>query len=76
MVLETFIENFANQFDETDSNLFSAETKFRELEEWSSLAALNVLMMIDEEYDVALPADEMRKTNTIRELFDLVQSKL
>lgn len=51
-------------------------TSFRELEEWSSLAGLNVLMMIDEEYGVALPADEMRKTNTVQELYDLVQSKL
>ncbi len=40
------------------------------------MAGLNVLMMIDEEYGVALPADEMRKTNTVQELYDLVQSKL
>ena len=48
---------------------------YRELDEWSSLAALSIIAMIDEEYDVQLNADEMRRTQTIQELFDLVQSK-
>ena len=36
MELKTFIENFAAQFDETDASVFTAETRFRDLEEWSS----------------------------------------
>ena len=74
MEMREFIENFIEQFE--DAVEVTPETNFRELEEWSSLTALNVLMMIDEEYGVALPADEMRKTKTVQELFDLVQSKL
>ena len=76
MDFRVFLENFANQFDDTDVNEFSAETKFRELEEWSSLLALSILAMIDEEYDVQLKGEEMRATNTIQELFELVSSKL
>jgi len=75
METKEFIEKFAEQL-ETELSNCELTTNFRDLEEWSSLAALNVLMMIDEEYGVALPADEMRKVNTIQELFDLVQSKL
>ena len=37
MEIKEFIENFANQFDDTDVSVFSAETRFRELDEWSSL---------------------------------------
>ena len=70
-----FIKNFANQFDDTDFSEFNMDTKFRELEEWSSLNALAVLNMISKKYAVLLKADEMRTTNTIQELFDLVQSK-
>lgn len=40
MDLQDFINNFAEQFDETDVNEFGAETAFKELEEWSSLHAL------------------------------------
>lgn len=74
--MEKFIELFAEQFDEIDVTLLKPETRFRELEEWSSLVALLVITMVDEEYGVVLPPEEMRKTQTIQELFDLVQSKL
>jgi acyl carrier protein len=70
-----FIKNFADQFDDTDFSEFNMETKFRELEEWSSLNALAILNMISKKYAILLKAEEMRTTNTVQELFDLVQSK-
>lgn len=74
MEIKEFINNFSDQFEDTDVVVFAPETKFRELDEWSSLTALSILAMVDEEYDIQLKADEMRKTNTIQELFDLVKS--
>ena len=76
MEIKEFISNFANQFEDTDASVFNAETKFRELDEWSSLLALSIIAMVDEEYDVQLKGDEMRSTTTIQELFDLVKSKV
>lgn len=75
MELKEFIEKFAEQFDDTESSEIQADTEYRELDEWTSLTALSIIAMIDEEYDVQLRADEMRKTQTIQELFDLVKSK-
>lgn len=75
MDLNEFVKNFANQFDDTDASVFNAETKFRELDEWSSLTALSILAMLDEEYDIQLSPTEMKTANTIQELFDLVSSK-
>ncbi len=75
MDIKEFIEHFAEQFDELHTDL-TPETNFRQLEEWSSLVALLVITMVDEEYGIVLPPEEMRKTNTVQELFDLVQSKL
>lgn len=74
MEIKEFIENFANQFEDTDTTAFAADTKFRELAEWSSLSALSIMAMVDEEYDVQIKADQMRKANTIQELFDIVKS--
>lgn len=71
-----FLKNFVAQFDDTDASEFTMDTKFRELEEWSSLNALAILNMISKKYNIVLKADEMRTTNTVQELFDLVQSKL
>ncbi len=75
MELKDFISNFAEQFDETDANEFKAETVFKELEEWSSLIALSVIAMVDEEYDVTLKGDDIRNASTIEDLFNTVKSK-
>lgn len=74
--IEDFMELFVEQFDDIDASKLNSSTNYRALDEWSSLVALSVLAMIDEEFDVQLKGEEMRKTSTIQELFDLVNSKL
>lgn len=75
MEINKFIVNFAAQFEDTDINLFKAETKFRELEEWSSLNALSLIAMVDEEYDVIIKGDDIRNSQTVNDLFEIVKSK-
>lgn len=75
MELKDFIENFANQFDETDASEIKAETIFKELDEWSSLIALSVIAMVDEEYDVTIKGDDIRNSNTVEDLFNAVKAK-
>ncbi len=75
MELNTFIENFAAQFDETDASVFTAETKFRDLDEWSSLIGLSLIAMVDEEYDVTLKGDDIKSAVTVEDLFNTVKSK-
>lgn len=75
MELNEFVENFADQFDDTDASEIKAETVFKELDEWSSLIALSVIAMVDEEYDVTIKGDDIRNSNTIEDLFNLVKSK-
>ena len=75
MELKSFIEHFAEQFDETDASEFKAETIFKDLDEWSSLIALSVIAMVDEEYDVTIKGDDIRNSSTIEDLFNIVKSK-
>ncbi len=75
MEIKEFIENFAVQFDDTDASEITATTVFKELGEWSSLLALSVIAMADEEYDVALKGDDIRNSNTVEDLFKLIESK-
>lgn len=75
MEIKEFIENFANQFDETDASEIKAETVFKELDEWSSLIALSVIAMVDEEYDITLKGDDIRNSNTVEDLFNVVKAK-
>lgn len=75
MELKDFIENFAEQFDDTDASEIKADTKFRELDEWSSLIALSVIAMVDEEYDITIKGDDIRNANTVEDLFNAVKAK-
>ena len=73
MNIQDFIENFAAQFDDTDEALFSAETKFKQLDEWSSLTALSIIAMVDEEYDVIIKGNDIINAETIQDLFNIVE---
>lgn len=75
MELQDFIEKFAEQFEETDVNEFTAETEFKNLDEWSSLTALSIIAMVDEEYGVTIKGDEVRQSETIEDLFNVVRSR-
>ena len=75
MTTEKFLENFANLFDETDSSEITLSTEFRNLDEWSSLIALSVIAMADEEYDVKLKGDDIKYATTVEDLFNIVKSK-
>lgn len=75
MELNQFIENFASQFDETDANEITAQTAFHDLDEWSSLTALSIIAMVDEEYDVTLKGDDIKNAVTVEDLFNVVKSK-
>lgn len=75
MEIKEFVENFAAQFDETDPSEFKPETNFRDLEEWTSLAALTIIAMVDQEYKVTIKGDDIRNSRTIKDLFDIVKSK-
>lgn len=75
MEINDFIRNFADQFDDTDASEITAETNFRDLEEWSSMIGLSVLNMSEKKYGVTLTFDELKSANTVQELFDVIANK-
>lgn len=74
--MNEFVSNFAAQFDETEESVFTPETRFREIEEWSSLIALSVIAMVDEEYDVTLKGDDIKNSETVADIYNAVVAKL
>ena len=75
MEMNEFLANFAEQFEDTDASEIKAETVFKDLDEWSSLIALSLIAMVDEEYDVTLKGDDIRSSNTVEDLFNIVKSR-
>lgn len=74
--LNEFVELFAEQFDETDATEIQASTVFHDLDEYSSLIALSIIAMIDEEFDVTIKGDDMRASVTVEDLYNKVVEKL
>lgn len=75
MELNDFIKKFAEQFDETDASEFKADTEFKALDEWSSLTALSIIAMVDEEFDITIKGDDIKNSASIEDLFNVVAAK-
>ena len=75
MDLKDFIANFADQFEDTDSEEITAGTKFHDLEEWDSLIALAVLNMTEKKYGKKITFDEMKTCVTVENLFNVIAAK-
>lgn len=74
MELKDFIEKFEEQFDNIIAPL-SADTKFKNLNDWSSLIALSIIAMVDEEYGVTIGGEDIRVSSTIGDLFERIKNK-
>ena len=75
MDIKEFVDNFANQFDDTDASEIQADTKFHDLEEWSSLVGMSVIAMAKTQYGKTVTGKEIRECETVKDLFNLIASK-
>ncbi len=75
MELKEFVENFAEQFDETDPSEITAETEYQELEEWSSMTAMGIIAFVKTQYGKTITGKEIRSCETVEELFNIVKDK-
>ena len=75
MEINDFIANFADQFEDTDPEEITAESKFHDFDEWDSLIALAVLNMTEKKYGKKITFDEMKKCVTVMDLFNLIDKK-
>lgn len=74
--LDEFVELFCEQLDDTDPSTVNAQTVIRDLDEWSSLLALSIISMVDEEFGIALKGDDVKNSKTIEDVYNVIKSKL
>ncbi len=72
MTNQEIMQIIADSLDvETDE--LSAETELRDLDSWDSLAVLALIAALDEKCNKIVNATEIKKYNTVGELFVLFQ---
>jgi len=69
MELKEFIEKFAEAIEVENVEALTAETKFHELEEWSSLSVMLLIAFFDSEFEKQVGDKEIRLAVTIQDLY-------
>ena len=72
MEIKEFIEKFAEAIEVENVDALTAETEFRNLDEWSSLSVMLLIAFFDEEFEKEIGGTDIKKCDTIQDLFNLV----
>lgn len=75
MRVEDFTKNIAEQFELERPEALQADTDYREMEEWSSMYALILIAFVDREFGVTITGDDLRASNTLRDIYTLIQGR-
>jgi len=71
--IQSFLTRLERQFE--DPPALTPETLFRNLPGWTSLQSLVVVIGFDEDYGITISSDELEKTQTMQDLYQLVKDK-
>jgi acyl carrier protein len=75
MEINKFVENFIAALELEDAADINAQTDFKALDEWDSLASLTVISMVDDAYGVTINNKDVRACDTLEDLFNMVMGK-
>lgn len=71
MEFNEFKTKFVNQLEIEDSTSLNQNTLFRELEEWSSLSILELIVLFDEEFEKQIGDGDIANCQTLDDLYNL-----
>lgn len=73
--MEEFLNAFRELFPETPANEINWDTEFKYLDDWSSMTTLTLLAMVEDLYDYTLTSEDVRKVDTVEELYNLINKE-
>lgn len=74
MEIKEFIEKFAETIEVEDVENITAETEFRQLEEWSSISVMLTIAFFDEECGKEIGGSDIKGCKTIQDLYNLANA--
>lgn len=74
ITIEEFLKKFEKELEDVEIGTLSPDTKFQEIDEWDSMSALLVMAMIDKEFNKSITGDDIKKAQTIEDLYRAVIS--
>lgn len=73
MNVQEFIEKFAEAID-IEATELTADTEFRNLDEWDSIAYISVIAMMDEEYDIQIEMPTFKTLKTLGAIAEYIEN--
>jgi len=67
---EKFLE-FVADIMEVEVDEISMETEYKVFDKWDSLMMMNLIMEVEDEYEVSIPLESAGKIKTLKDLFEL-----
>ncbi|MBQ9550197.1 MAG: acyl carrier protein [Lachnospiraceae bacterium] len=74
-LFEKITEIFREEFDD-DSLVIVDETNAADIEDWDSLAQVELVMTMEKEFNMKFNIKEVRELKNVGEMADLIMSKL
>ena len=74
--IEEFLSTLEAEFDELEPGTLKPETKFSDLDEWSSMHSLIIIALIDTEYEVTITGEDLMSISRVEELYEIVKSRM
>lgn len=71
--MEEFIKKFAALFPSTAISEITPDTEFKYLDDWSSMTALLLVALLEDDYDTSLTNNDIREIETVEELYNLIK---
>lgn len=72
---EEFTEQLAAEFEDVEPGTVLPDTNYRDIKNWSSMYALIIIAFVDANFDVQLNADDLKNTQTVRDLYEVVKAR-
>lgn len=75
-MIEDFILKLEAEFEDLEPGKLKPESNFRDAFEWNSINALILIALIKTEYNVSINAEDIQKSKSVSDIFDIVKSRM
>jgi acyl carrier protein len=72
MNIHDLINDIETEFEEIENGTLVPKSSIRDIEGWSSMHALILIALIDNNYDILLTGEELKNALTIQDLYDVI----
>ena len=69
-----FMDVMAEMF-EVDANELSMDIEYKNYEKWDSLKMMNIVMELEDAFDISIPLEKISNVKKLKDLYDIVQGK-